>query len=120
MQLAAILLSLAALGGITMVVIRLKGAPLPPTALAVVHGLIAACGVAALAYAAYDPGVPQLAQIALGIFVLAALGGLTLFLLFHRQGRPLPVPLMLGHGLIALAGLGLFLYTLYGGAGPAP
>jgi hypothetical protein len=113
MQLAAILLALAALGGITMVVIRLKGAPLPPTALALAHGAIAACGVVALAYAAYDSGIPQLAQIALGIFVLAALGGLMLFLVFHRQGQPLPVPLMLGHGVLALVGLGLLLYTLY-------
>ena len=52
MQLAAILLSLAALGGIVMVAIRLKGAPLPPTGLALAHGAIAACGVVALAYAA--------------------------------------------------------------------
>ena len=114
MQFAAILLSLAALGGIAMVAIRLKGAPLPPTGLALAHGAIAACGVAALAYAAYDSGIPQLAQIALGVFVLAALGGATLFQLFHRQGRPLPIPLMLGHGLIALGGLALLLYELYG------
>jgi hypothetical protein len=113
MQLAAILLSLAALGGVTMVVIRLKGAPLPPTGLALAHGAIAACGVVALAYAAYEPGIPHLAQIALGVFIVAALGGLTLFLLFHRPGRPLPVSLMLGHGVLALAGLGLLLYTLY-------
>ena len=116
MQLAAILLSLAALGGIVMVVIRLKGAPLPPTGLALAHGAIAACGVVALAYAAYDSGIPQLAQVALGIFVVAALGGAALFALFHSKGRPLPIPLMLGHGLIALTGLGLLLYELYGKA----
>jgi hypothetical protein len=62
----------------------------------------------------YEPSIPQLAQIALGIFVLAALGGVTLFTMFHSKGRPLPIPFMLGHGLIALAGLGLLLYTLYG------
>jgi hypothetical protein len=114
MQLAAILLSLAALGGVTMVVIRLKGAPLPPTGLATAHGVLAGIGVIVLAYNAYTPGIPQLAQIALGIFVLAALGGLTLFLMFHQKGRPLPIPLMLGHGVIALTGLGLLFYTLYG------
>jgi hypothetical protein len=114
MQLAAILLSLAALGGVAMVVIRLRGAPLPPIGLATGHGTIAAIGVIVLAYNAYTPGIPQLAQIALGIFVLAALGGVTLFTMFHLKGRPLPIPLMLGHGLIALIGLGLLLYTLYG------
>ena len=114
MQLASILLSLAALGGIAMVVIRLKGAPLPPTGLATGHGVLAGIGVLVLAYNAYTPGIPQLAQIALGIFVLAALGGVTLFTMFHSKGRPLPIPLMLGHGLLALTGLGLLLYTLYG------
>jgi hypothetical protein len=115
MQLAAILLSLAALGGVAMVVIRLRGAPLPPIGLATGHGTIAAIGVIVLAYNAYDPGIPQRAQIALGIFVLAALGGVTLFTMFHLKGRPLPIPLMLGHGLLALAGLGLLLDTLYRG-----
>ncbi len=114
MQLAAILLSLAALGGVAMVVIRLKGDPLPPIGLATAHGTIAGIGVLVLAYNAYDPGIPQYAQYALGIFVLAALGGATLFMMFHLKSRPLPIPLMLGHGLIALAGLGLLLYTLYG------
>jgi hypothetical protein len=116
MQLAAILLSLAALGGIAMVVIRLKGAPLPPTGLATGHGALAGIGVIVLAYNAYTPGISQLAQIALGVFVLASLGGVTLFMMFHKKGRPLPIPFMLGHGLIALAGLGLLLYTLYGEA----
>ncbi|MBA3481858.1 MAG: hypothetical protein H0T51_08595, partial [Pirellulales bacterium] len=49
-----------------------------------------------------------------GHFVLAVGGGVTLFTMFHLKGRPLPIPLMLGHGLIALTGLGLLLYTLYG------
>jgi hypothetical protein len=114
MQLAAIILSLAALGGIAMVVIRLKGAPLPPIGLATAHGTVAGIGVLVLGYNAYNPGIPQLAQIALGIFVLAALGGVMLFTMFHLKGRPLPIPLMLGHGLIALTGLGLLLYALYG------
>ena len=115
MQLSAILLSLAALGGVTMVAIRLKGAPLPPTWLALGHGALAAIGVVLLGYAAYDPGIPQRAQIALGIFILAALGGAALFVLFHLKNRALPIPLILGHGFLALAGLGLLLLTLYSG-----
>jgi hypothetical protein len=69
-----------------------------------------------LGYNAYTPGIPQLAQIALGIFVLAALGGVGLFTMFHSKGRRLPIPFMLGHGLLALTGLGLLLYALYGKA----
>jgi hypothetical protein len=113
MQPAIIVLGLAALGGVTMVIIRLRGAPLPPTMLAAGHGLLAATGVGLLIYAAATDGVPQLAQIALGIFVLAALGGVYLVANYHRRGRPLPIPLMLGHGLLALAGYALLLQAQY-------
>jgi hypothetical protein len=115
MDLAAIFLSLAALGGLAMLVIRLGGTPRPPTWLALVHGLIAATGLVLLAYAAATTGIPQRAQIALGIFVLAALGGAAIFVLYHLQNRALPIPLILGHGLVALVGLGLLLFTVYGG-----
>ena len=113
MNYAAVLLTLAALGGATMVVIRLRGVPQPPTWLALVHGAVAAVGVVTLAYAAYSPGIPQLAQIALGVVVLAALGGAVLFLGFHLKGKALPIPFVLGHGLIALTGLVLLLVSLY-------
>ena len=116
MNTAAIFLGLAALGGLAMLVVRLGGTPRPPTWMALGHGLIAAIGVVLLAYAAYDPGIPQRAQIALGIFVAAALGGAVLFLGFHLKEKALPVPFILVHGLIALSGLGLLLDPLYGGA----
>ena len=115
-QWAAIVLGLAALGGATLATIRLRGAPLPPLWMALGHGLVAATGVVLLAYAAYDPGIPQLAQIALGIFVVAALGGATLFLGFHLKGKALPIPLVIGHGLIAVTGYVLLLMTIYRGA----
>jgi hypothetical protein len=74
MQTAAILLAVAALGGLTMAVIRLRGAPQPPTWLALVHGAVAATGLGMLIYQALTTGVPQLAQYAIYVFVLAALG----------------------------------------------
>ncbi len=116
MQAAAIVLGLAALGGLTLVIIRLKGTPLPPTALAVGHGLVAATGVALLIYAAVSTGVPQLAQFALGVFVVAALGGLFVFATYHLKGRPLPIPLILGHGLLAVTGYVLLLVAYFRGA----
>jgi hypothetical protein len=115
MTTAAIFLGLAALGGLTMVIMRLKGTPLPPTGLALAHGGIAAVGVLILAYTAATAGLPQRALIALGIFVLAALGGLTIFLMFHLKNRPLPIPLILGHGLIAVVGFVLLVLTIYQG-----
>ena len=107
----AIVLSLAALGGLTMVVIRLSGSPRPPTWLALGHGLIAAFGLGLLIYAGIETGLSQRAQIALGIFILAALGGFAIFSLFHLRELPLPIPLILGHGLLALVGLALLLLS---------
>lgn len=35
---------------------------------------------------------------------------------FHLREKALPIPLVLAHGLLALTGLGLLLFTLYGRA----
>ena len=48
MTIALVLLALAALGGVTMATMRLRGAERPPTALALVHGAAAAAGLIAL------------------------------------------------------------------------
>jgi hypothetical protein len=50
------------------------------------------------------------------VLVAAALGGTTMALGFHRRGRPLPVPLMLGHGLLAVIGVVLVLMAVFAGA----
>jgi hypothetical protein len=114
MQTAAIVLTLAALGGMTLAAIRLSGAPWPPLWLAVGHGAVAALGVGLLIYAAVSPGIPSLAQVALGIFILAALGGAVLFFGFHMRAKALPIPFVLGHGLIAATGLVLLLLSVFG------
>jgi hypothetical protein len=99
---ATILFALAALGGLTMAVIRLRGAPQPPTWLAMLHGLVAASGLVLLIYVAVTTGVPRMAQIACGLFVLAALGGAYLNLGFHAKKLPLPIPVMLIHAGVAV------------------
>jgi hypothetical protein len=111
MQAALIVLALAAVGGATLAAIRLRGATWPPMWMALGHGGVAAFGVVLLGYAAYSPGIPGLAQAALGIFILAALGGATLFLGFHMQGKALPIPFVIGHGLIAVTGYVLLLLS---------
>jgi ABC-type amino acid transport system permease subunit len=113
MQAAAIVLGLAALGGLTLAIIRLRGTPLPPTWMALGHGAIAATGLGLLIYAAIVRGIPSMAQIALGVIVLAALGGATIFLGFHIRQRPLPIPLVIGHGLIAATGYVLLLAAIF-------
>lgn len=113
MQWAALILGIAALGGIVLATIRLTGTPRPPTWLAVGHGVVAISGLGTLIYAAATTGIPLLAQIALGVFVLAALGGATLFLGFHMNERPLPIPLVLGHGLLAITGVVLLFVAAF-------
>jgi len=113
MQLAAVLFALAALGGLTMAGLRLTGTPRPPTWLALGHGAIAATGLAVLIYTAATQEVATLGLVALGLFVLAALGGATIFIAFHLKGKPLPIPLVLGHGAIAATALVVLLLAIF-------
>jgi hypothetical protein len=115
MQLSAILLALAALGGLVMVGIRVSKYQNPPTVLAVGHGLIAAAGLITLIYQRMNmtPPIPPALDGALGVFVVAALGGIGMFTLFHLRNRLIPLTFMLVHGLIAATGLGLLLWTMY-------
>jgi hypothetical protein len=114
MQLAVIVLVLAAIGGLTLAAIRLGGKPWPPLWMALGHGAVAALGVGLLLYAAVSTGIPGLAQVALGIFILAAIGGAVLLVGFHMRAKALPIPFVLGHGLIAATGLVLLLLSFFG------
>jgi hypothetical protein len=113
MTVAAVLFAIAALGGITLASIRLGGRELPPMPLALGHGALAASGLVALLITVLQNRVSNLALASLGLFVLAALGGFTLFS-FHLRRRALPVPLVLGHGLIAVVAFALLLVVLLG------
>ena len=112
MQLAAIVLAIAAAGGATLAAIRLRGAPRPPTWMALGHGAVAATGLGLLIYAAATTGLPPLAQFALGLLVLAAAGGATLFVGFHLRDKALPIPLVIGHGLLAVTALVLLVLEI--------
>lgn len=112
---AAVVLGLAALGGLTLAVIRLTGTPRPPTWMALGHGVVAATGLGLLISVVLSGGVAWLINVALGVLVLAALGGATIFLGFHVRNRALPIPLVIGHGLIALTGYVLLLVGLFRG-----
>lgn len=114
MQTAAALFGAAALGGLLMAGMRFSGIPRPPAWLAMGHGLLAASGLTLLIYAAVAVGIPQIAQIALGLFGIAAVGGAVMNLLFHWKLLPLPVPLMILHALLAVTGFVLLLVCVYG------
>jgi hypothetical protein len=113
MNTAAIVLALAALGGLALAAIRVSGTPRPPTWAAVGHGFIAATGLGLLIYTAATTSMPGLALAALCILVLAALGGAAIFVGFHLRERPLPIPLIIGHGLVAATGYVILLVSIF-------
>jgi hypothetical protein len=108
-----VLFALAALGGGVLAVMRLRGRPTLPLGLAVVHGLLAAAGLIALIVAVVGRGLA--AQTSLVLFIVAALGGSVLFA-FQLRGKPLPVGLVLVHGLLAIVAFVLLLVKVTGGA----
>jgi hypothetical protein len=114
MQVAAILLTLGALGGLTLAAIRVATEKNPPTWMALGHGAVVGTGLGFLIYSATTGTISQFAQFALGIFVLSAVGGITLFAGFHSRSRLLPIPIVLGHGLIALSGVVLLWMSVLG------
>jgi hypothetical protein len=109
LEISAVLFGLAALGGLTMVFLRMSRRTNPPAVLAMGHGLMAAAGLTLLAWTAWRVGVPDYAQIALGLFVLAAIGGAVLNLGFHQRGKLIPTGIMLGHAAIAVVAFVLLL-----------
>ena len=103
-----VLFAFAALGGVTLAAMRLGNRPLP-FKLAVAHGVLAATGLVLLIatmVAAAATGTTLNATLI--IFIVAAIGGAILFS-FHLRSQPLPVPLVLGHGLLAVLAFVLLL-----------
>jgi membrane protease YdiL (CAAX protease family) len=93
-----VLFAIAALGGLVLASIRLRGSN-PPLALALIHGALAAAGLVALILAVLHASAsPSAPRIALALFVVAALGG------FHLRKNNIPVPLMLIHAVVAVGG----------------
>jgi len=107
---ALALFAVAALGGATLAYMRIvkKDVSMP---LAVIHGIFAASGLVLLIL-----GLGQIdstaIRTALGVFVLAAIGGFTLFS-FHLRSRPLPVPLVIVHGGVAVIALVILLLSVF-------
>lgn len=100
----------AAFGGITLLYIKETGKELPYW-LAGLHGVLAASGVILLTIAIMANPGKIMAMAALGIFILAALGGAYLLSL-HLRKQPQPLPFIIGHGVIALIGIGLLIIAM--------
>ena len=112
MKTALALLSVTALGGVVMAVIRLGRNANPPSWLAMLHGLLAASALTLLLYAHFTTGLPALAGWALLLFLAAGAGGGFLNLGYHARAMPMPKGVMLGHAGIAVAGYALLLLAI--------
>jgi peptidoglycan/LPS O-acetylase OafA/YrhL len=102
MAIVVVLFAIAALGGAVLAYWRLRDRPLS-VPLAVLHGLFAVAGFAALLVAALSAATSEPPWAAIGLFAVAAVGGAVLAS-FHVRGRSLPVPLMFLHAGVAVAG----------------
>ncbi|MFA5939607.1 MAG: hypothetical protein WC809_09670 [Sinimarinibacterium sp.] len=112
MKTAALLLAIAAGGGLLMAGIRFSGKDRPPSAIAMLHGLLAAGALTLLIYAAVVAGVPPMAQLSIAVLVVAALIGTWINLKFHSQMQALPIKGVVAHALVAVAGFVLLLVVL--------
>jgi hypothetical protein len=112
MTIALVLFAIAALGGLTLAGLRFANKSLP-VPLALLHGLLAAAGLVALSLAVFGGGAALGgARIALGIFVVAALGGFFLFAL-HLKKRTLPIPVVLLHGVLAVTAFAILAFATF-------
>lgn len=102
MQVGALVWLATAAGGLTMAWMRVAGRPRPPGWLAGGHGVGAVAGLALVAWSAAwrFAGQDVLQNVALGLGVLTAAGGLTLLLGFHLRAKRLPMPIVIAHGIL--------------------
>ena len=107
---AIVLFALAAIGGITLLtfVLRTKQTP---RVLALIHGLFAAAALL-LVIIFVASGVTPSPVASMIIFIIAALGGFTLFSI-DLMKRKLPKWLAVLHGLIAVLGFILLLIFFF-------
>lgn len=109
---AAVLFAIAAVGGLAMAYMHFKQDRNPPGGLAALHGLLAASGLLVLIWGAVEFGVGAFVAWALGLFVVAALGGFFLLSVYLR-GKRLPSAVIVVHGLIAVVAFLLLLAGIF-------
>lgn len=113
---AIILFAVAAVLGVVLASSHIKG-KVPPIALALVHGILAASGLVITILAVVRAADAGIGVYSLVCFVIAALGGFVLISL-HLRKRELPIGLIIVHGLMAVVGFALLLLWTFGnGAG---
>jgi glucose uptake protein GlcU len=109
---AVLLFAVAAAIGLFMAVQHFRGRTPPPAGLAILHGLLAVSGVVALLLGVRDIGTGTAHTWALGLFVVAALGGLYL-VSHHMRQKPLPNGVVIIHALVAVVAFLILVTAVY-------
>ena len=109
---AVLLIALGAVAGLYMAVQHFKGRTPPKSGVAILHGLLAVSGVIVLLLGVWEIGFGTVHSWALGLFVIAALGGLYL-VSHHMRQRPLPNGVIVIHGLVAAIAFLVLLTAVY-------
>lgn len=97
---ALLVFAIAAIGGMVLAASVLRGR-LAPWAISLVHALLGATGIALLLWAVLQGATPTLVSAALGLFVLAALGGFYLASI-HLRRKVAPKAVVLVHASVAV------------------
>lgn len=113
LQTALVILTVSAVGGVVMALICFTMGANPPAWLAMAHGFLSAAAVTLLLYAAVVIGLPDFADIALVLFLVAATGGAVLNLRYHCKALPLPKWLVFVHAALAVAGYACLLVAVF-------
>ena len=107
---AVVLFLIAAVGGLYMAA-RLFGGAVPPMAVALAHGALAATGLVLVIMAAMAPEAVPMVKYGAGALFVAALGGFFL-LSFHLRKVAHPKAVVVVHALVAVTGVALLALTL--------
>lgn len=103
LTIAALLLALAALGGLTAAFLRYRSGSNPPMQLSLIHGAAGAAGLVLAIAAGFADEFTSRHTIAVALLVIAALGGFVLFGT-HLRDRLISLPVIGIHALVAVAG----------------
>jgi hypothetical protein len=107
---AAVLFALGALGGLVMALRAFKAQPIP-WPLAIGHGVLGASGLVLLIIGVLADVGGGTARIALGVLIVAALGGFYL-VSFHLRKEAHPKAVIVVHALVAVVGFLALLTTI--------
>ncbi|OOG56443.1 hypothetical protein [Rhodanobacter sp. C03] len=109
---AVLIFAIAAIGGLVLASSVLRG-KLAPWAISVLHALLGASGLVLLIIEVLQGAAPGRLTAALGLLVLAALGGFFLAS-FHLRGKVAPKGVVFVHAGIAVVGFLTLLSVLLG------